>query len=204
VGVPSQRTDENVFAINWSRRTGLRSLHGLTVGILGFGEIGVEAVRRLRGFGCRLLYHKRSRLPAQVEEIFGIGYREGDELYGQSDILCNLLPYSPATDRLLDGAVFARMQSGSYLVNCGSGSVIDEKALAEALVSGHLTGAALDTFEWEPIRPDNPLLALARNPIQNVVLTPHTAFLGGVGDRQAEYANIRRLLAGEPLPNRVA
>ena len=204
VGVLSRRTDENVFATNWSKRRGIRSLSGLTVGILGFGEIGVEAVRRLRAFGCRMLYNKRSRLPEQVEKLLGIGYCEEDELYRQSDILCNLLPYSPATDGLLDDAVFARMRPDSYLVNCGSGSVINEAALAAALVSGHLAGAALDTFEWEPIRPDNPLLALARNPNANVVLTPHTAFLGRTGHRQAEYANLRRLLAGEPLLNRVA
>lgn len=199
----SQRTDENIFATNWSRRTGVRSLYGSTVGILGFGEIGVETARRLHAFGCRLLYHKRSRLPERVEEALGIGYCAEDELYAQCDLLCVLLPYSPATDGLLDGAVLARMQPGSYLVSCGSGSVIDEASLAAALVSGHLAGAALDTFEWEPIRPDNPLLALARNPSQNVLLTPHTAFLGGAGDRQAEFANIRRLLAGEPLRNRI-
>lgn len=199
----SQRTDENIFATNWSRRTGIRSLLGLTVGVVGFGEIGVETVRRLRAFGCRMLYNKRSCLPAHVEESLGIEYRTEDELYRQSDVLCNLLPYSPATDGLIGVDVFARMQPGSYLVNCGSGSVIDESALAAALRSGHLAGAALDTFEWEPIRPDNPLLPLARDPQQNVTLTPHTAFLGGVGSRREEFANIRRLLAGEPLHNRV-
>jgi len=199
----SRRTDENLFATNWSRRTGIRSLDGLTVGILGFGEIGVETARRLRAFGCRMLYQKRVRLPERIEEELGIKFGTSDELYQQSHILCNLLPYSPATDRLLDRRVFAQMQPGSYLVNCGSGSVIDEAALAAALASGHLAGAALDTFEWEPIPPDNPLLPLARDPAANVVLTPHTAFLGGMGDRREEYDNIRRLLAGESLRNRI-
>lgn len=134
----------------------------------------------------------------------GIGYCVADALYAQSDILRSLLPYSPATDNLLDEAVFAQMLPGSYLVNCGSGSVIVEIALAAALVCGHLAGAALDTFEWEPIRPDNSLLALARDPNQNVVITPHTAFLGGAGDRREEFANIRCVLAGEPLRNQVA
>ena len=67
------------------------------------------------------------------------------------------------------------MKRGACLVSCGSGSVIDEAALAEALREGRLAGAALDTFEWEPIRPDNPLLPLARDPARNVLLTPHTA-----------------------------
>ncbi|MBX3050589.1 MAG: hypothetical protein KF753_03880 [Caldilineaceae bacterium] len=200
----SQRTDEDVFSPNWSGRTGIRALRGLTVGILGFGEIGVETARRLRPFDCRLLYYKRTSFPPQVEEALALEFCSDDRLYEQSDVLCNLLPYSPATDGLLDETVFARMKSQSILVSCGSGSVIDESALAAALRSGHLAGAALDTFEWEPIRPDNPLLALARNPTQNVMLTPHTAFLGGAIDRREVFANIRRLLAGEPLHNRVA
>ena len=114
VGVPSRRTDENVFATNWSRRAGLRSLSGLTVGIVGFGEIGVETVRRLRAFGCRMLYNKRTPLPQRVEAELGIEFCAGDALYAQSDILCNLLPYSQTTDGLIDGSVFARMPPGSY------------------------------------------------------------------------------------------
>lgn len=200
---PSRRTDENVFATNWSRRAGVRGLRGCTVGILGFGEIGVETARRLRAFGCTVLYHKRSRLPGQIEDRLGVAYSDPEELYQRSDVLCSLLPYTPHTDGSLDAAVFARMPPGSYLVHCGSGSVIDEAALAAALLSGHLAGAALDTFEWEPIRPDNPLVQLARNPAQNVVLTPHTAFLGGAADRRAEFANITAVLRGEPLHSRV-
>src|SRR5690606_14012390 len=91
------------------------------------------------------------------------------------DLLCVLLPYSPGTDQLLNAATFAAMKPGAFVVHCGSGSVIDEAALAEALRRGHLAGAALDTFEWEPLRPDNPLVALARDPAANVLLTPHTA-----------------------------
>jgi hypothetical protein len=75
----------------------------------------------------------------------------------------------------LNANVFAQMKPGAFLVSCGSGSVIDEAALAEALRAGRLAGAALDTYEWEPIRPDNPLLPVARDPAMNVLLTPHTA-----------------------------
>jgi phosphoglycerate dehydrogenase-like enzyme len=96
------------------------------------------------------------------------------------------------------------MKPGAFVVNCGSGSVIDEAALAAAVASGHLGGAALDTFEWEPLRPDNPLVALARDPAANVLLTPHTAAATLPGGREGDWANIRRLLAGEALLNRVA
>jgi phosphoglycerate dehydrogenase-like enzyme len=104
------------------------------------------------------------------------------------------------TDLALNAQTFAAMKEGAFVVHCGSGSVIDEEALAAALVSGRLAGAALDTFEWEPLRADNPLLALARDPSANVLLTPHTAAATLPGGREGDWTNIQRLLAGkEPL-----
>ena len=100
---------------------------------------------------------------------------------------------------LLDAGFLSGMKQGAYLVSCGSGSVIDEGALAAAIRDGHLAGAALDTFEWEPIRPDNPLLPLARDPNMNVLLTPHTA-AGSSADaegdrtRRRDYTNLVRVL----------
>ena len=179
-GVP-RRTDENVFAFNWSRRTSPGTLWQRTVGILGFGEIGVEVARRLRGFDCPILYHKRNRLPALVEAELGIRYVDLPTILAESDVVCSLLPYFAETDHLLNGKAFAQMKPGAYLVHCGSGSVIDEAALAISLQSGHLGGAALDTFEWEPLTPDNPLLPLAADPQANLILTPHTA---AVSDRR--------------------
>lgn len=201
---PSRRTDENTFAVNWSRQSGLVTLWGKTVGILGFGEIGVETARRLRGFGVQVRYHKRRPLPAAVEEELGVAFSTVEALLAESDFVCNLLPYAAETDMLLDEAALARMKPGAFLVSCGSGSVIDEAALARAITSGRLAGAALDTFEWEPLRPDNPLLPLARTPAANVILTPHVAFLGPDATRREEFENLRRLLAGEPLLHRVA
>ena len=94
-------------------------------------------------------------------------------------------------------------------MGCGSGSVIDEAALTQALQEGRLGGAALDTFEWEPIRPDNPLLPLARDQAMNVLLTPHTA-AGSSRDadsertRKGDYTNLVRVLRGEPPLHQVA
>ena len=190
----SRRTDEDTFAYNWSGRTGVAQLWQQTVGIIGFGEIGVEVARRLKGWGCTLYYHKRRPLPPATEAELGLTYLDSDALYARSDYLVNLLPYFRSTDQMLNGAVFTRMKRGAFLVSCGSGSVIDEAALAAAIQAGQLGGAALDTFEWEPLRPDNPLLALARAG-GNVLLTPHTA--AGTEDgrdvkelRGQDYANV--------------
>jgi phosphoglycerate dehydrogenase-like enzyme len=208
-GQPSRRTDENVFAYDWSGRKEIAAVYGRTVGILGFGEIGAELSRRLQGFApARIVYHKRRRLPTEAEADLGIVYAPLAQVAMESDSLCNLLPYSPSTDMLLNAAFLAAMKPGAFLVSCGSGSVIDEAALAEALEAGHLAGAALDTFEWEPIRPENPLLPLARDPSKNVLLTPHTAAGRGMPEagsavRQADYENIVRLLDGQTLLYRV-
>jgi phosphoglycerate dehydrogenase-like enzyme len=209
-GIRSRRTDEDTFAYDWSKRSGVGQIYARTVGILGFGEIGVELARRLSGFGpSGILYHKRSRLPETAEAELGLTYASPDVIVAESDFLCNLLPYYPETDLLINGDWFSRMKRGACLISCGSGSVIDEMALAQALRAGHLSGAALDTFEWEPIRTNNPLLPLARDPAYNVILTPHTA-AGSSQDadsdqtRRGEYSNLVRLLRGEPLLHRVA
>lgn len=206
---PARRTDENTFAYNWSRRAGIEGLYGQRVGILGFGEIGAELARRLQPFApAQTLYHKRQRLPASIERELGITYAEPQALIAQVDFLCSLLPFTPATELMLNAQTFAAMKPGSFVVSCGSGGIIDEPALAAALQTGQLAGAALDTFEWEPLRPDNPLLSLTRLANMNLLLTPHTAAGAPTSNaekgRSSEFSNIARFLAGEPLLHRVA
>jgi len=203
----SKRTNEDTFAYNWSHRSGVGQLWRRQVGIIGFGEIGLEVARRLKGWGCTLVYNKRRPLPPFAAAELGLTYVDVDDLYAHSDYLINLLPYFPNTDLLLNAAVFARMKPGAFLVSCGSGSTIDEPALAEAIRAGQLAGAALDTFEWEPLRADNPLIALAKAGY-NVLLTPHTA--AGTADaaeagqtRAQDYTNILNHLAQRPLLYRV-
>ena len=205
---PARRTDENTFAYNWSGRTGIGGIYGQTVGILGFGEIGAELARRLRSFRPqRVLYYKRHRLPITLETELGITYADEDEIVAQSDFLCNLLPFAPETEMYLNRTLFLRMKPMALLVSCGSGSTIQEADLADALQTGHLGGAALDTYEWEPIVPTNLLLRLAHDPTMNILLTPHTAAgaspKGPRGEhsngRSQEYTNIVRLLDGQPL-----
>ncbi len=201
----SRRTDEDTFAYNWSHRENVEGLWQKTIGIMGLGEIGAEVARRLQGWDCRLLYHKRRRLPESVEAELGLTYVDDNTLYAQSDYLVNLLPYFAGTDGLINANVFAKMKDGACIVSCGSGSVVDEAALAEALQSGKLGGAALDTFEWEPIKPENPLIALARAGY-NVLLTPHIAagaVADAVSERTADFTNVVNHIEGRPLLYRV-
>lgn len=202
----SKRTDEDTFAYNWSGRKNVQGLWQRTVGILGLGEIGIELARRLQGWNCTLIYHKRRRLPMRAEEDLGLSYVDKDTLLAQSDFVANLLPYFPNTDMLLDADNFAKMKQGAFFVSCGSGSVIDEYALAEAIMNNRLDGAALDTFEWEPIKADNPLINLAKDNY-NVLLTPHIA-AGTISaareQRVGDYTNIMNHIEGVPLKYQVA
>ncbi len=194
-------TDENTFAYNWSGQRGIGGIRGRTVGILGMGEIGVEVARRLAGWECAILYHKRRRLPELVERELNVTYVDSERLLIESDYLICLLPYLPETINYLRPERIDRLRSGAFVLSCGSGGTFDEAALALAVQNGRIAGVAVDSYAWEPLRADNPLLALARAGA-NVLLTPHIA-AGTEFDRGGEYSNILRHLRGEPLLDRL-
>ena len=202
-----QRCDADTFAINWSQMSGVRQLRDCTVGIVGLGEIGTELALRLGSFNCELLYHRRSRMPGWAEKQLQVAYAGLDDLLGRSDVVVLLLPHSPETAGIVDARFLRRLRPGSLLVNAGASSLLDEEAVARAYRAGHLGGVATDGFAWEPVRPDNPLAALAADPRANVVLTPHSAQAGLVLDtavRRAEYTNLLAVLEGSPLQHQVA
>ena len=201
-GNESKICDEDYFAYNWSKRIGIRGMWGSTVGILGFGEIGAEVARRLLGYGCKVLYNKRNPLPENAEKELNVQYASWDELVSTSDIVCMLLPYFPETAQTLSNDFFLKMKPGSIFVSCGGSGVVDELALKKALESGHLFGGALDTFTYEPIAKNDPLLSIAKNPMMNLILTPHTAAgTGSIGfapgeERLGDYINLIRVING--------
>lgn len=204
---PPQRCDADTFLIDWSRMSGVRQLRDCTVGIVGLGEIGTELALRLVAFGCELLYHRRNRMPGWAEEQMHVAYAGLDSLLGRSDVVVLLLPHAPDTAGIADDPFLSLMRPGSLLINAGASALLDEEAVARAYRSGHLGGVATDGFAWEPVRPDNPLVALAADPRANVVLTPHSAQAGLVittAVRRAEYANLLAILEERPLQHRVA
>jgi phosphoglycerate dehydrogenase-like enzyme len=202
-----QRCDADTFLIDWSRMSGVRQLRDCTVGIVGLGEIGTELALRLGAFGCDLLYHRRNRMPGWAEEQMQVAYADLDDLLGRSDVVVLLLPHSPDTAGIADDRFLDRLKPGSLLINAGASALLDEQAVTRAYQSGHLGGVATDGFAWEPVRPDNPLVALAADPRANVVLTPHSAQAGLVittAVRRAEYTNLLAVLKGGPLQHQVA
>jgi lactate dehydrogenase-like 2-hydroxyacid dehydrogenase len=196
----ARRTDENNFAFNWMDYNDIGGLYDSTVAILGMGEIGVELARRLRPFRIgKLLYHKRTRYPRSVERELWLTYTPMLDCVKQADVLLSLLPFSAETDRSIHAGTLKLMKPSAMLVHAGSGSVIDEQALAEALRNGQIAGAALDTYEYEPLQPTHSLVTLARDANVNLLLTPHTAAASVPTDRTEDFGEVVRFLNHEPL-----
>ncbi len=145
-------------------------VHGATLGVLGMGRIGQGVARRgALGFGMKVLYANRSRLPADVEATLGAKWVDKATLLRESDHVVVVTPYTPQTHHLVDAAALALMKPTATLTNIARGGVVDDAALAAALKAGRIAAAGLDVFEGEPsVHP-----ALLEVP--NVVLTPHIA-----------------------------
>jgi glyoxylate reductase len=178
-----------------------KDIHGATLGIVGFGRIGREVARRALGFGMRTLYYSRTQAPPEVEAELRAHYMPMDELLGESDFVSLHPALNEETHHLIDAAALARMKPGAILINTSRGGVVDQAALADALRSGHLFGAGLDVTDPEPIRADDPLLALP-----NCLVVPHIASASErTRERMAQKAaaNLIAGLRGEPLPDPV-
>ena len=145
-----------------------QDVHGSTLGIIGMGRIGQAIARRgALGFGMKVIYHNRSRLPAEDEAAVKAHYVSKDELLRTADHVVLVLPYSPQAHHTIGAAELALMKPTATLINIARGGLIDEDALAAALQAGRIAAAGLDVFEGEPRV--NPALLACRN----VVLTPH-------------------------------
>jgi D-3-phosphoglycerate dehydrogenase len=196
--------DEDTYRYNWKSYRKNDGLWKKKFGILGFGEIGCEVARRLKGFECEIYYYKRTRLPDYVEADLAVTYASEDRLARESDVVCSLLPFNQATNQYLGDEFFLKMKPNAYFVSSGGSGTINEDALVRALRSGHLAGAATDNFTWEPPLASNPLVELAADAEYNLVLTPHVAAGTDPINRSADFINIRRVLTGESLLNQIA
>lgn len=145
-------------------------VHGATLGILGMGRIGQAIARRgAHGFGMKVIYHNRSRLPDATEAQCGARYVDKATLLREADHLVIVVPYSPSSHHAIGAAELAQMKRTATLTNIARGGVVDDAALAQALRDGRIAAAGLDVFEGEP-RVHPHLLE-----VPNVVLTPHIA-----------------------------
>ncbi len=145
-------------------------VHGATLGILGMGRIGQAIARRgVLGFGMKLIYNNRSRLPADQEAPLAARFVDKATLLREADHLVLVLPYSAQSHHAIGAAELALMKPTATLTNVARGGIVDDAALATALRERRIAAAGLDVFEGEPAL--NPALLT----LPNVVLTPHIA-----------------------------
>ncbi|HEU4495355.1 MAG TPA: D-2-hydroxyacid dehydrogenase [Rubrobacteraceae bacterium] len=179
------------------------TLEGKTLCIVGIGNIGRAIAGRARPFGMRILGVKRTVHDEDSARNHADALYATDRMHealAEADYVAVTLPGTPETHHLVDEEAIRSMQKGAYFVNVGRGAAVDERGLVGALREGHLSGAALDVFEVEPLPQESPLWEL-----DNVIISPHsTDNLPGVTNKlQTDLfcENLRRYLDGEPLVN---
>jgi glycerate dehydrogenase len=169
----------------------LVELSGLTMGIIGFGQIGRTTAQIALAMGMNVLAYEKS--PATYP---GVRFVELDELFRQSDVVSLHCPLTPETHHLVGSEQLAMMKRSAYLINTSRGPLVDEQALADALHAGRIAGAGIDVLSTEPPPADNPLLTAP-----NCCITPHIAWATRAARARlldASVSNVRAFLAGTP------
>lgn len=174
---------------------------GKTLGIIGYGRIGEAVALRAKAFGLNILYNKRHRLPASVEDEMGVTFEPDlDRLVAKSDIISLHCPLTAETQKLMSRERIGMMKRDAYLINSSRGELVDEDALIEALTRGRIAGAGLDVYNHEPAI-DPRFLA-----IPNVILLPHlgsATYEGREASGERVIANIRIFSDGHRPPDQV-
>jgi D-3-phosphoglycerate dehydrogenase len=178
-GVP--QSNAAIHAGRWEKSSSGMELRGKTLGLVGLGRVGSEVARRARALEMTVLAFDPYVTPAAAREL-EVELIPFEDLLKRSDVISLHTALSPATDKMMNAAALAQMKKGARLINCARGELIDEVALAEALRSGHLAGAAVDTFAQEPPK-NSPLLGLP-----NLIATPHIA--GSTAEAQEEVGTL--------------
>ena len=163
--------DRGVREDLWTRRDHwlCPDVTGLTLGILGFGQVGRAVARRAVAMGMKVLVYNRSDVTAAAADL-GAAVSSLDDVLTDSDVVSLHIRHSRETDGMFDARLFAKMKKGAYFINTARGGMVDESALLDALTSGRLTGAAVDVLAQEPPDTGHPLLVM-----DNVICTPHVA-----------------------------
>jgi D-3-phosphoglycerate dehydrogenase len=163
------KANSTMHAGKWEKKSlqGVE-LRGKKLGVLGLGRVGLEVARRARSFGMEIIGHD-PYVSAAIARENEIQLVSTEELFREADYLTLHVGLTPQTAGIINQTTLATMKKGVRIVNCARGELIVEAALAEALKSGHVAGAALDVFHQEPLK-DSPFFGL-----ENVLLTPHIA-----------------------------
>lgn len=203
--LPQQRAAMQSRTYTWGAAPGVQMARGLTLGLLGLGEIARPVARIARAFEMRVIYWDIERFP-EFEAAHGVTYAEWDEVFLQADILSVHLALNRQTAGIIGAREIAQMKPTALFVNTARGKLVDQDALVDAIRERRIGGAALEVFATEPLPPDDPLHMLHEDLTYNVTLTPHSASQAPwtwIWDSQAVWFNVLRALRGEPVEHLV-
>lgn len=191
----------DVHAGNWSYRKAqpAHRLANQTLGILGLGRNGRAFAEKARGIFARVIGYDPYYKTNKADNTDWIEQQGLDEVLANADIIALHMPLTKETAHIINADNLAKMKPGAYLVNTSRGGLVDEKALAAALESGQIAGAALDVAEHEPIAKDSPLLAR-----EDVLITPHIAWYSEEAAQELKRKTAEeavRFAKGQPLRN---
>ena len=175
--------------------TSPRELAAMTVGIVGFGTIGRRVAEALNAMGAKIL--ASARTPRDAPDYEGFEWASNEEIFERADLVTLHCPETPENSGFVNQALLSSMRQGAFLVNTARGGLVDEQALADALRSGQLAGAAVDVVRQEPMASDCPLLG-----VQNCIITPHIAWASEPARRRlvdASVAQLRAFIDGNPV-----
>ena len=173
-----------------------QDVYGATLGIVGMGRIGFQVAKRSIGFDMKVIYHDVVRQDRYESEL-DMEYVDMDTLLARSDFVSLHTVLNESTRHLIDARALSKMKPSAVLVNAARGSIVDPKALYEALRSRQISAAGLDVTEPEPISADDPLLTL-----ENCIIVPHIASASVSTRREMSRiaaANLLNGIAGERL-----
>ena len=168
-------------------------LGGKTLGIIGFGRIGQATAKLAQAFGMRVITTSRT----QKENDLGVEYVDMDTLLAESHFVSLHCPLFTDNTKMVNAEFIGKMRNGAFLINTARGGLLDEQAVADALASGKLAGAAVDVVTEEPMKTYNPLLNCP-----NCIITPHIAWAPKESRQRLLdccVENIRAFLQGNPL-----
>ena len=181
---------------NWGKVPNIQLVEGKILGLVGFGENGIEVATAAHAVGMRILYYQRHRASPEREKVVDAQYVPSlKELVQEADFTSIHVPYGPPTEKMFNAEVLSQMKTSAYLISTSRGGIIDEGALYEVLRKKGIAGAALDVYRWEPVPSDCPLLEL-----DNILWATHNA--GGAGEFLLQevhdvLANIARVIRKE-------
>jgi glycerate dehydrogenase len=198
-----ERHSQSVHSGAWSRcddwsyhLAPLRELCGLTMGLVGYGDIAQQVARIAHAFGMQLLVTSRTRPAEQKLKPFNACFADFETLLRESDVVSLHCPLTPQTNKLIGAPQLALMKRSAFLINTARGPLLDEEALALALCENVIAGAGLDVLSQEPPPTDHPLIGAP-----HCIITPHNAWATGAARARLlrlAVENVRAFLKGAP------